>query len=325
MYIVKEKTRVALIDDAGFTSYTAGNDRRTIYMPKDLFAERAQTLKNKPVNFEHEEGVAPRGIVIDVVHNLDGIQSFEGDILQADGEYYAILKINDELQEEANKIHSVSTEFHYIERVLKSNLTTSPYTKDIVEPDGTIDGIEFDIYCVDIEYEAIALTNNPKRTRLKERVYNSNTFEKKILDKNINPIIMNKFLNLPMEITEEKVKEMIKNFHFEVVKNSQEEAQKKQAAKDELMATIKNAIDEVLPEKIKNALDAYEKEKNSQEEVEKAEEEEEDKKEDKKDGEKNSVDYTASQIAKAANIVEGEKNSNTVEPANYWSSKIKII
>lgn len=326
MYIVKEKSRVALLDDVGFTTYKiAGGGSRTIYLPKEVFASKIETLKNKPVNFEHEEGVEPRGVVIDVVHNLEGIKSFAGDVLQADGEYYAILKIKDEFQDEADKISSISTEFNYIKKVLKSDLTTSPYTKNIVQNDGTIDGTEFDVYCVDIEYVGIALTNNPKRTRLKEKAYNSNNIEKKLLDKDINAIKMNKFLNLPMAEAEDKMKEIAKNALNEMIKNSEEEAKKKEVENSQMKEMIKNALDEMLPERIKNSLDAYEKEKekNSATADKKDGEENAEEEKDKKEGEKNSANYVASQIAKAAQTVKGEKNSNIAEPID-WHSMIKI-
>jgi hypothetical protein len=329
MYTVKEKSRITLLDDVGFTTYTEG-DSRTIYLPKEVFVARIGTLKNKPINFEHEEGVEPRGGVIDVVHNLEGIKTFEDNILPADGEYYAVLKIKDEFQDEADKISSISTEFRYIKKVLKPDLTTSPYTKTVVYDDGTIDGTEFDIYCVDIEYVGLALTNNPKRTRLKEKVYNSNNIEKKLLDKDINTIKINEFLNLPMESAEEKLKEIAKNTYSEMIKNSEEEAKQKEEADNQLKEKIANVIDAILPDKIKNALEAYakEKEQNSEKE-ENSEEEEKEKKEEnsekeEKEGEKNSANYVASQFAKAAQTVKGEKNSNIAEPID-WHAKIKII
>lgn len=326
MYIIeKPNHRVALLDDVGFTTYTKQNMQGetytyTMYMPKDVFVANIETLKGKPINFEHEENVAPRGTVIDVVHNLEGIQLPNGDILSSKsekGEWYAIMEIKEEFLEEAKKIKAISTEYDYIDRVLKKDFNTHPYTRDLIQ-DGKIDGdVDFDVVAVKVEYTGLALTDNPKRTRTMGKVYNSNNIEEKKLDKTTSHNKLNKFLkskmentvpdikNIVIEALQETLPEMVKNsilsYEAEKEKNAQEEERVK--SMEEMKMQNSNLADENA--KLKEEIEALKNAKNSANE----DKEENSEGEEKKDGEKNSNNAPAD-ISKQAKMKTGEKNSN---------------
>lgn len=166
MYKVnKPYTVISPIDDAKYTRY--GNPDGTgqiIYITDKAFHEAIPLLKGKDVNYEHKPNIVV-GKVIDMVHNLEGIETYEGGVIdpKAQGElakWFAVIEVQPQYFDEIKKIKGISTEIVPLKQVLPNEFDTLPfYSKD----NGTIEGGKPDVVFTKIQYTGLAFTDNPRK------------------------------------------------------------------------------------------------------------------------------------------------------------------